>query len=343
MTTVRLALAALTVSGCMRRDVPKGEPVGVSTVTGVAANLEPLPSWKTGPTKQAILDAVAEMTRQGASPEEDRIAVFEVDGTLWPERPTAEALFTVARLKGKIAWTPGLAAQEPFRSILAEDVQSLVSMGPEVVSSAIAETHAGMTDDAFELAARSFITDTRHPVLGAPYPKLAYRPMRELLTYLRARKFTVYLSTTEDQSFARAYSLATFDVPRENVIGSTFGKTVIAEDGGVALEREPEIISFNDREEKVANIERHTGRRPMVAGGRVGTTGDIATLTYTRESPRPSLAIAIFHDDPERELSYREPGDPTLLAARKHGYVVVSMQNDWATVFDQPLPPRTTR
>lgn len=338
-----LVLAACAIAyGCMRRDGKAGEPVGVSTVTSTPVTREVLPSWRPGAAKQAILDAIASMTRPpDAIPEEDRVAVFEIDGTLWPERPTAEALFTVARLKANIVWTPGLSSQEPFKSILAEDVDRLALMDSAFIASAIARTHSGITDDAFELAARGFLSDTKHPVLGSPYPKLAYVPMRELIMYLRDRRFTIYLATTADQTFARAIASAIYDIPRENVIGTKFGMSVVTEDGGQALRRTDEIVSFNDREEKVSNLQRHVGRRPVVAAGRVGNGGDIPMLTSARAG-RPSLAVVIHHDDASRELAYDEPGDPTLTAARERGFVVVSMRLDWATVFDQPVASRPT-
>lgn len=340
-----LGLLVLACSCTKHAGWPASEPVGVSTVQSASVVLDPLPSWNAGPTRQAIIDFVARVTTPGSPslvPENERIATFDNNGTLWPEQPLPEAAFTIARLKGEVVGNPMLAQEEPYRSILDNDVNRLSSLGPEVILSAIARTHSGMTDDALELSVHSFLLDARHPVFNRPYPALAYRPMLELLDYLRDRKFSIYLCTGEDQAFARSFAPATYGIPREHVIGSTFAKELVVEKGHAELRRKPQIASLNDREEKAANIERYIGRPPVVAvgnvrPGRIRQGGDIAMLTYARGREAPSLALVVHHDDAKRELAYDEPDGVTLAAAREQGFVVVSMRNDWKQVFD-PAP-----
>lgn len=339
-------------AGCAKHAREPAVPVGVSTVTAAAVVREPLSSWRAGDTKQAIIDFVTRVSTPGSPSmvaEQERIAVFGNDGTLWPEKPLAEAAFTISRLKAEVVDDPLLAQDEPYASILAGDVDRLSSLGRDVILNAIARTHSGMTDEAFELGVHTFLLDARHPVFGVPYPALAYRPMRELIEYLRDHRFDVYLCTSGDQGFARAYVTGTYGIPRDHVIGSTFAEELVVQDGQSELRRLPRIASLNDGDEKAANIQRTIGRRPLFAAGDVGTGekragrvrsgGDIAMLTYARGEKAPSLAIVVHHDDAERELAYDEPDGATLEAARQRGFVVVSMRKDWAQIFDEAPPP----
>ena len=333
-----LVLLALACS-CATTKRDASEPVGVSTVRSAGITADPLASWSAGPAKQAILDLVARASAAGSAsfvPEEERVATFDTDGTLWPEKPLPEAAFTIARLESEVANNRALENQEPFKSILKSDTEGLSSLDRHVVLSAIARTHSGMTDEAFETKVHTFLVDARHPVLGVPYAALVYRPMRELLAHLRDHNFTIYVCTAGDQGFVRAYAPAMYGIPRERIIGSTFAKELVRENGRTVLRRKPDLASYNDKEEKVVNIERHIGRRPLLAAGNVGSGGDIAMLTYARERVGASLALVVNHDDPVRELAYREPDGATLAAARKHGFIVVSMRADWTQVFDAP-------
>ncbi len=339
-------------SGCTKHAQwpASGEPVGVSTVESAAVVRDPLPSWNRGPTRQAIIDFVTRVSTPGSPsivPEQERIATFDNDGTLWPEQPLPEAAFTIAQLKLEVVGNPLLAAEEPYRSILDGDVNRLSSLGREAILSAIARTHSGMTDEAFEMTVHTFLLDARHPVFGVPYPSLAYRPMRELLAYLREHKFTIYLCTGDEQAFARAFAPATYGIPRDHIIGTTFAKEWVVEKGRGELRRKPEIVSLNDKEEKAVNIERYIGRRPILAAGnvrpgKIREGGDVAMLTYARGREGPSLALVVHHDDPERELAYDEPDGTTLQAASERGFVVISMRYDWAQVFDPPPGGRPT-
>jgi phosphoserine phosphatase len=315
------------------------EGVGVTTVRSASLAQDPLPSWKPGPTKQAIVDLVTRTTAAGspsAVPELDRIAAFDNDGTLWPEHPLAEAAFTAERLRSKLVDHPELKGQEPFKALFASDIDKAPPQGSESLLSAIAETHAGMTEEAFEAEAKSFLLPARHPRFVAPFLSLAYRPMRELLTYLRQHGFSIYVCTGGDQSFVRAFAPETYGVSRDHVIGSMVAEELVFEKGRAVLRRKPRFISINDKEEKAANIWRFIGRRPLIAVGNVRSGGDVAMLRYARGRGPNSLALVINHDDPVRELAYTEPDGATLAAAQEHGFVVVSMRNDWSQVFDTP-------
>lgn len=336
-----LASVVVTMLACAPppRDT-NAVPVGVSTAQQAVMTIDPLSAWNEGPTKQAIRDFVVRVSAPGspdALPLAERIATFDNDGTLWPEKPPAEAAFVVSQLKSEALDDARLRTEEPFRSLLLGDTKAITSLGIKDVLAAVARTHTGMRDDTFEAEVRTFLFNARHPRFGVPYPALAYRPMRQLLAYLREHEFTIYICTGGDERFVRAFAQETYSVPREHVIGSSFKKQLVIEDGGTAaLQRKPELATFNDKEEKAENIALHIGRRPVLAAGNVGSGGDVAMLQYTRLRAAPALALVVNHDDPVREFEYAERDGATLEAARKYGFVVVSMKNDWSEVFDPP-------
>jgi hypothetical protein len=336
-----LAVVAVVACGCTRPSTTASTlpPVGISTIQRAVVNKEPLSAWVDGNAKQAIVDFVTRVSAPGSPsmlPEGERIAVFDNDGTLWPEQPLPEAAFTVARLRAEIVDKPELAEREPYASVLNGGIEGLVSLGRESVLNAVANTHSGMTDEQFAAEARIFFANTTHPRFGVPYTALVYRPMRELLAYLRDHGFTIYLCTAGDEGFVRAFSGVAYEIPRERVIGSSFRKELVLGKERAVLMRTPELASLNDREEKVLSIARQIGRRPVIAVGRVRNGGDVAMLTYTSMQGAPSLELVINHDDAEREFAYAEPNGETLAAARGRGFAVVSMKNDWVEVFDKP-------
>ncbi|HVH42901.1 MAG TPA: hypothetical protein VM925_11180, partial [Labilithrix sp.] len=152
--------------------------VGVSTATSANVGREPLASWVDGPAKRAITDFVMRVSAPGSGgvvPQQERIATFDNNGTLWPERPLPEAAFVAARLKAQALEKSKLRSSGSYGALVKDGVEGLASMGMEQVLSTLAQTHAGMTDEAFEADARSFLFNARHPRFNAPYPSLAYK------------------------------------------------------------------------------------------------------------------------------------------------------------------------
>jgi hypothetical protein len=130
-----------------------------------------------------------------------------------------------------------------------------------------------------------------------------------------------------------------YGIPPEQVIGSTLRKEVRRPyRGGLVLWRTATALMINDKETKPVNIDLQVGKRPVLAAGNVRSGGDIAMLEYTRAPSRPSLQLLVNHDDGRREFAYGERDGASLAAARKYGWTVVSMKNDWRAIFS-PWPP----
>ena len=283
-----------------------------------------LPSWQPGATREAIevfLDS-AEML-----PEERRVAVFDVDGTLWCERPHNPLLeFLVAELRGAVAGRPELAGRPEYRAVLEWDRAAIARLGAVNVMLALTELHAGLTPEEYEARVATWFAATHHPDRGVPWSQARYRPMLELIAELRARLFSVYLATGIGTEFVRVVSQRFFGVPPEGVAGAQVGYELDHGLGVPRMLRTREIVGDpNEGAAKVGNIIRSLGRRPIFAAG--SNAGDAQVLEYTAASEGPSLALLLRHDDGEREYTY-DGG-----AAPQPGWTVASMQDDWSTVF----------
>ncbi len=298
---------------------------------------DPLRSWNDGPAKRGILEFLASVTEPGdsyVSPEE-RIATFDNDGTLWCEKPLyVQADFVFRRWQAMVEADPGKAAEQPYKALVENDhawLANLLDHIPELVQG-VTEAWEGITTEAFEAAARDFFTTTTHPTLGVPYTETGYRPMRELLDLLDDHDFVVYVCSGGGRDFVRPVSARMYGVPRERVIGSA--TTLEYRDGGVYRTAGVEQ-PIDDGPGKPVHIWARTGRRPLFAAG--NSDGDMAMLEFAR------FGLLVHHDDAEREFAYDEGAENALAAAAVHGWTVVSMKDDFATVFaaaDSSSPER---
>jgi hypothetical protein len=157
---------------------------------------DPLPSWRDGAAKRAILEFAA-AAADPASPdffsEEERVAVFDNDGTLWVEQPLYTQLsFALDELKALAPAHPEWAASSPALAAAADgDLGPLLAGGMGALMQLVAATHAGMTNDAFVGSVKEWIAGARHPRFGRAYTECVYQPMLEVMALLRARGFQV--------------------------------------------------------------------------------------------------------------------------------------------------------
>ena len=283
-----------------------------------------LPSWRQGATRDAIevfLDA-AEML-----PEERRVAVFDVDGTLWCERPHNPQLqFLVAELRTAIESRPELAERPEYRAVLEWDRTAIARLGGVNVVLALADLHVGITPEEFDARVRAWFEASRHPDLRVPWSQTRYRPMLELIAELRARHFSVYLATGTGTEFIRVVSQRFFGAAPEGVVGSQIGYELDRSSGVPRVLRTREVVGDpNEGPAKVANVARSLGRRPIFAAG--SNVGDTELLEYADAAEGPSLAVLVRHDDARREYAY-DGG-----VGARDGWTAVSMKDDWSTIY----------
>ena len=300
-----------------------------------------LPSWNEGPVRSAILDFVARVTKEGGPdfvPPAERIATFDNDGTLWCEQPMqVQIFFAQDRLKALAARDPTMKERQPFKAFLANDIKTIHALGKRGVFEVAFATHAGVTEEEFDQIARAWLATATHPKLGRLFKQCTYRPQIELLGYLRENGFKTYIVSGGGIDLIRAFCAEAYDIPREQVIGSSVRLRFELKDGRADLVKLAELNSFDDREAKPSNIGLHIGRRPILAFG--NSDGDLAMLRYTNTGAGARLALLLHHDDAEREFAYdREfrlsPLTEALDRAKEYGITVVSMKREWKAVFD---------
>jgi phosphoserine phosphatase len=304
---------------------------------------DPLPSWREGPAKQAVTAFVVAVTQAGGADfvaPAERIAVFDNDGTLWVEQPMYTQLaFVLDRIKALAPEHPEWKDTQPFKAAIEGDMKSLGEAGMEGLMQLLMATHAGMTSEAFEQTAADWIGTARHPRFDRPYTALVYQPMLELLDYLRSNGFKTFIVSGGGAEFMRPWAEAVYGIPPEQVIGSQIEQRFELREGKPVLVREPKVAFIDDKGGKPVGIQRHIGRRPILAFG--NSDGDLQMLQWTTGAPGRRLGLILHHTDAEREYAYDRKShfgklDKALDLAPANGWITVSMKDDWAQVFPSP-------
>jgi len=302
---------------------------------------DPLPSWNDTASKKAIVAFVAKVTKEGSPdfvPAAERIATFDNDGTLWCEQPMYfQLLFALDRVKALAPQHPEWKTKEPFASLLKGDVKGALAGGEPAIAKIVMVTHAGMTTAEFEKIVSDWIATAKHPKFKRPYTECIYQPMVELLAYLRANGFKTFIVSGGGIEFMRPWTEKVYGIPPEQVVGSSIKTKYEIRDGKPVLMRLPEINFIDDKAGKPVGINQHIGRRPIAAFG--NSTGDQQMLEWTQAGDGARFMLLVHHDDAAREYEYGAEGKigvftPALMdLATKSGWTVVSMKNDWKTVF----------
>lgn len=297
-----------------------------------------LPSWKDGGAKSAIVAFVEAVTTPGDAfvAEPDRVAVFDNDGTLWSEQPLyTEFLFSMQRAAELARNDPALAAKPAVQAILSGDHARIAALSEQDLLEIMSATHGGLTTEEFADASRAWLASARDPRSQRPYTESVYQPMLELMDYLRAHGFDVFIVSGGDRDFIRVFSDEVYNVPADQVIGSSNATDFVQRDDRWVLVRK-DPMSINDKAAKPQNIALQIGRRPIFAAG--NSDGDLQMLQYATSGPGRRMGLLVHHDDADREYAYDRNTsigrlDEALNAARPAGWVVVSMRDDWGQVF----------
>jgi len=316
----------------------------VHPVCGYASGL--LPSWNEGSAKTAIIEFVEKVTTEGTEgyvvPEE-RVAVFDNDGTLWPENPIPfQMAYALDQLKRLAPNHPEWRKDPLLAAALDADMATIRGQLKEVVESVMAKTHAGMTTEEFNRLVRDWMARAKHPRFRRPYAELGYQPMQEVIDYLRSNGFRVYIVSGGGADFMRVWCEQVYGIPPEQAVGSIGAVRFEMRDGIPVLIKEPKLEFVNDKDGKPIAIHRQIGRRPLAAFG--NSDGDEAMLKWTTVGRSPSLGLIVHHTDAQREYAYDENPQSSgrlktaLAAAKKRGWIVVDMEKDWNQLFAKPSP-----
>jgi hypothetical protein len=301
---------------------------------------DPLPSWNDTAPKKAIVAFVENVTKEG-SPDfilpNERIATVDNDGTLWCEKPLpVQLFFTLDRVKALAPQHPEWKTKEPFASVLKGDLKGALAGGEHAILEMMEATHAGMTTVEFERIVTAWIATAKHPKYERPYTECVYQPMLELIAYLRANGFKTFIVSGGGIEFMRPWVEKVYGIPPEQVVGSS-GKTKFEmRDGTAVLVKLPAINFIDDKDGKPIGIHQHIGRRPVAAFG--NSDGDLQMLQWTAAGSGSRFCLYVHHTDAEREYAYDRNDslarlDKGLDEAAAKGWTVVSMKDDWKTIF----------
>jgi phosphoglycolate phosphatase-like HAD superfamily hydrolase len=308
---------------------------------------DPLASWNDGPAKQAIINFVRSTTDRASPnfvPPEERITTFDQDGTLWVEHPIyTQVMYCLDHVPAVVAQKPELKDVAPFKTVLSGNREEIAKLSLHDLEEILFATLTGMSVHAFEVEAKKWLDSAKHPRWNRLYTELTYQPMLEVLQYLRGNGYKTYIVTGGGQDFVRVYSQRVYGIPPEQVVGTAGGtKYGYDKDGKPFLTKEPKLLLNDDDAGKPEGIHLMIGRRPYAAFG--NSTGDRQMLEYTGAGNGARLKMLVLHDDATREYAYGPAeGLPDTKVgtftqalydeARKSGWMVISMKNDWKRIF----------
>lgn len=307
---------------------------------------DPLPSWNEGDSKKAIIEYVEEVTdteSENYIPVSDRIATFDNDGTLWSEQPAYfQLFFAMDRIQEMAGDHPEWQTEEPFKSVLSDDLEELSKQGLEGLLKVVMASHSGMESDEFKKLVKNWSATATHPIKKKRYMDLVYQPMLELLNYLMQKEFKVYIVSGGGTDFMRAFVTEIYGIPSEQIIGSRIATEFKIENGIPGIYRLPELEFIDDKEGKPLNIEKIIGKKPVFAAG--NSDGDLAMLQWTASNSKKIFALYVHHTDSIREWAYDRDShigklDKGLDEAIQKGWTVIDMSKDWKVIYPFEMNP----
>ncbi len=315
-----------------------------SSIVCALPSKDPLPSWNNNAVKQSIVAFVQEVTNKNnpnyVEPK-NRIAAFDNDGTLWLEQPMyPEAIFSFDRIKVLAKEHPEWKNKKPFSILLQEDTKALANLSYPDMVTLFAVSHSGMTVDDFQKDVSNWLMQATDPRFHRHYTSLTYQPMIEVMQYLRANDFRVYIVTGGGQDFVRTFSQTTYGVASDEVIG-TAGKTKYSyQNKHPVLMKMPAFLFINDQAGKPEAINLFLGKRPIIAFG--NSDGDRQMLEWTQSGKGKRLMLLVHHDDAVREYAYGADSKVGTFShalmneANQNHWKIISMKHDWKVIFSTP-------
>ena len=311
----------------------------VSCVNSKQPNLseEELDSWNNTALKQEIIDFVNAATTPNSPDfvaEEDRIAVFDNDGTLWNEKPLYIPVeYEIVYLKEAVPQNPEFQKNPFYTEIAKGNLDVMKDFSSFELINLLFVSHNGQKEADYESSVYTFLSEKKHSKFNRPYKEMVYQPMLELAQYLQNNNFKVFIVTGGEISFVRTVSKEIYNIEPENVIGSSVHLKYVSDTSGTYLMRTDIIQSVNDKHFKPSNIGLHIGKKPIFAAG--NSDGDYEMMEYTLSGDGPSMAILVNHDDEDREYKYMHGTEKAIAHADSIGWHIVSMKKEFKTVFPE--------
>lgn len=307
-----------------------------STAQTVIAETDPLALWNEGSAKASILDFISTVTDRGNPgflPVEERVAVFDMDGTILVEKPGYVLFdFVIRRLMQQIDANPGLTQKQPYKAVYEKDwayFETLSLYGDDGLYGTLLYAFDGFTSIQYRDSVKSYFQNTVDDRYQKHYDKLFFSPMLQLIRYLHANQFEVYIVSGSETEFIRTFCEEATHIPARNVIGTTIlSRWIEADNGSYFVHEHGFVEPVNDEGGKPVNIRNRTGKIPALAVG--NSAGDYHMLEYSKNAP-VSLQMIVNHDDSEREYNY--DAEKMKKLCLEHGWKVISIKHDFKEVF----------
>ena len=302
-------------------------------------------------TLVTYVEAATEKGGAGYVPPEDRVAVFDMDGTFLCERAPVYADYML--LLHRVFDDPSFTPSDEMRDLCTE-IRASADKGVALndadraykKNDALAETFEGMTADEFHAYVKDFMANTNaEGFSGMTYSKSFYLPMLEVIDYLRANDFDVYVVTASEREVVRAI-VEPLGIDAAHVIGSDWSYEATNQGGEPGLDytyvKEDDLVLGGNylgetgKTNKVIAIQREIGTHPVLAFG--NSSGDFAMLNYALDNEKhPAAAFIVVADDTEREYGNADKAADMRSKAADGGWTAISMRDDWATIYAEGI------
>ncbi len=319
-----------------------GEETPKNTITDVQTVVlldSPLKSWADGPRTRIMnwIEDITDSTSKNYIPETDRIAVFDNDGTLWPEQPIPNQLkYAIDFVKAESAQHPEWLKDPLLRGFIDNDPEAIKKAGKKGLARIMAVSHSGMSETVFHDHVQQWIDTARDGKFNMRYQELVYQPMLELLEHLKNHGFRNFIVSGGGADFMRVWTEKVYGIPPYQVVGSYAGAKFELKDSTPVIIKLSDDLYVDDKDGKPVAIHRFIGKVPVFCGG--NSDGDLAMMQYTAGSKYRSMNLLLHHTDAEREYQYDLKTlsghlEKALVEARERGWVVVDMKNDFRRIF----------
>ncbi|MDO4796824.1 MAG: HAD family hydrolase [Coriobacteriales bacterium] len=358
LAIVAALVLALSVVGCGQnapstQEQPKAESAPAATESAATDQADAktdvsLASWSKDSASLKKLTGYVEAVTNEESPDyiapQDRIAVFDLDGTLMCE--TFPWCFEYMVFADYALNNPNYQAPEDIAAVAHEIVDSAWGKKPEGMSTrqaqAAAIAYAGLTPQELEDYCTKFKQSKAEGFEGMTRGEAWYKPMTEVVTYLQANGFDVYVVTATERNVVRAIVADTLNIEPSHVIGTEYGYEATGQgdtaDGDYTFKDGDKVVfdgSYEGENAKMSKVDamvREIGKQPVLAFG--NSSGDVAMLSYTlSQNPHPSAAFMVLADDAEREYGDSDSASKKRTEWEDLGYTVFSMHDDFATIY----------
>jgi hypothetical protein len=335
----RISLALVSIFlisfvSCRQSTEKAADKIVESTVTQYS-----LDAWADSPRSriETWIKTITDSTSGDFIPVSDRIAVFDNDGTLWPEQPVPnQAAYAFDYIKAASASHPEWKKNLVLNGVVEGNMGPLQKAGLKGLFDIINVSHTNVTTEAFSQSVRQWIDTAKDRKFNQRYKDLVYLPMVQLLGYLRANGFKTFIVSGGGADFMRVWCEEAYGIPPYQVVGS-YGQLKYELSGGkpVITKMEGEVY-VDDKAGKPAAIHRFIGKVPVLCGG--NSDGDQAMMQYTSGSSYKSLCILLHHTDDAREYAYDKKTlsghlETALDEAAAKGWMIVDMKNDFRKIF----------